>query len=215
MNALRRLLPAAIAAALAMGTLWYVTEPPSRGPVENPAADATHAPFTIQTRDGPLALDSLRGQVVVVYFGYTSCPDVCPTTLASMAAAFRQLEPQQQKRVTLLFVSVDPERDDLERLAAYARYFHPRFIGGTAPPGAIASIARDWGVRFAKVAQGNSSMAYTVDHTTHAFLVGPDGRLLRTFPHGLPPDTIAAALRAAIGSLPAGTTRRPDGVPAR
>ncbi|RME24725.1 MAG: SCO family protein [Deltaproteobacteria bacterium] len=171
-----------------------------RGAAAPDAPAPTYGPLTLDTVDGPLSLADLRGQVVVVYFGYTACPDYCPTTLSTVAAAVGLLRPEEQERVTALMVSLDPERDDLERLDRYARAFNPRFRGGTASIEALDRMSADWGVAWRKVPLPDSALGYAIDHGTDSFLVDPDGTMIRRIPHGTPPDEIARLLRAALGS---------------
>ena len=192
---LRRLLPL-LAAVVALTALWVRTRPTARPEMVDPAANATYGDLSVDTADGPLRLSDLRGQVVVVYFGYTACPDICPTTLQTMAAAFDQLDEGELADTALLFVSLDPERDAPARLRDYARFFHPRFHGGTASPEAVAAMAADWGVQFRRVQNPGSAMAYTVDHSTQAFLVDPQGRMVQTIAHGTSPEAVVAAVRA-------------------
>lgn len=194
-RALRLALPLAVA-TIGGALLWWRTTPPPTAPAL--AARPEQADFTVETADGPLALASLRGSVVVVYFGYTACPDICPTTLATIAAAFGQLKPDERARATALMVSVDPARDTPARLAEYVRFFDPSFHGGTAGDAQIAAIAADWGVVYRKVDESGSAMGYTMDHSTWAFLVGPDGARLGRIDHGTPPDVLAGKLRAAL-----------------
>lgn len=164
-----------------------------------PSSARTYPDFTVTTASGTLALSDLRGKAVVVYFGYTACPDVCPTTLATLGAAFRELDEPTRALATALFVSVDPERDTPERLDAYVGYFHPSFIGGTATLPVLREVAEAWGVAFRKVEDSGSALRYMVDHTTQAFLVGPDGRMVEELAYGMPARSVARSIRRALG----------------
>jgi protein SCO1/2 len=118
--------------------------------------------------------DSLRRGWTLVFFGFTRCPDVCPTTLATLArarSALADLPPEAQPRV--LLISVDPEYDTAERLAAYVRSFDPDFLGATGDPAAIAAVAAGFGVPHARVAAGTDG--YTIDHGSGVFVVAPEG----------------------------------------
>lgn len=176
--------------------LWQRTAPELR--IEPPPSPATHGDFTVETASGALSLSSLRGRAVVVYFGYTACPDICPTTLAALRSAFAQLEPEERQRSTVLFVSVDPKRDAPERLAEYVAYFDPTFRAGTADPETLDAIARDWGVTYRYVRGSGSALDYLVDHSTPSYLVAPDGRMVEIIDHGTPPAEIAAAIRRQL-----------------
>lgn len=154
--------------------------------------------FTVQAADGPLRLADVEADATVVYFGYTSCPDICPTMLSTVGRAFDQLTPAEQARVAGVFVSVDPERDTPARLAEYAPFFHPRLRGGSTDAASTRAIADDWGVFYGRVDLPDSAMGYAVDHSTDAFLLDDDKDLVEKIPHGVDPTTLAARLRAVL-----------------
>jgi protein SCO1/2 len=156
--------------------------------------------FRLQSAAGPLDLKDLRGRVVLIYFGYTWCPDICPTNLAFIAAALKALAPEELARVQVLFVSVDPERDDAQRLARYTGYFHPRILGLTGTPEEIAEVARRYGAAYRRGPQTDSAMGYSVDHSSYTYAVDPQGRLARTLDHATPPERIAAVVRELLAA---------------
>jgi protein SCO1/2 len=158
----------------------------------------TGGDFRLESAAGPLDLANLRGQVVLIHFGYTWCPDICPTNLAFIASAIRTLSLEEQERVEVLFVSVDPERDDAARLAQYTGYFHPRFRGLTGSPEQIAEVARLYGAAYRRGEETGSSLGYLVDHTSFTYVVDPQGRLARTLDHATPPERIAATIRSLL-----------------
>lgn len=178
-------------------------QPPGRGAGAPGAPAPTWGDFTVDTAQGPLALSDLRGKLVLLYFGYTACPDVCPTTLSTLGAALRQLDPADQERIAGLMVSLDPARDGLERLQTYTGHFHPAFRGGTADDAALERITADWGISWRVVPLGDSAMSYAVDHATYSILVGPDGAVIQTIEHGTSPDQVAATLRQVLAGAPA------------
>jgi protein SCO1/2 len=179
-------------AALAAGALLARQLAPHDGPPLPPGGD-----FTLQSADGPVSLADLRGKVVLVYFGYTACPDVCPTSLAYITFALRALSPAEVERVRVLFVSVDPEHESLDRLKRYATAFHPAMIGATAAPEVLTGMAQRYGARFA-VERIDSSLGYAVDHTSFTGVLAPDGRFVAHLPHGTPSEAIAEAIRRAL-----------------
>ncbi|HKW37561.1 MAG TPA: SCO family protein [Burkholderiales bacterium] len=120
-------------------------------------------------------LADFRGKLVVVFFGYTHCPDVCPTTLADLKVARQQLG-EDAKRVQVLFVTVDPERDTRELLANYVPAFDPSFLGLYGDPAATERVAKEFKVFFRKV-PGKTPDSYTVDHTAGSYVFDPQGRL--------------------------------------
>jgi len=144
-------------------------------------------------------LSNLRGQVVLVYFGYTFCPDICPTNLVQIAEALRSLQPSELERTRVLFISVDPERDDPGRLAGYVAYFHPNILGLTGTPEQLAEIAKRYGAAYRRVADSDSAFGDLIDHSAFTYVIDPNGRLVETLGHASPPETIRAAIRRAFG----------------
>jgi protein SCO1/2 len=163
--------------------------------------------FVLESVDGPVALADLRGKVVLIYFGYTWCPDICPTNLVLIAGALKALTPEELERVRVLFVSVDPERDSVERLAEYSGYFHPEIIGLTGTPEQIAEVATLYGAAYRRTELVDSAMGYVVDHSAYSHLVDTQGKLVRNLDHATPSAEIVAAIRALLGSSPSTETR--------
>jgi len=132
----------------------------------------------LTSQDGqPLPADFLSGHWTLVFFGFTQCPDICPTTLAVLAQAGRQLaDLPQAEQPRVLLVSVDPERDTPERLAAYVRFFDPAFLGATGSLESIAATAAAFGIPYAKVTMPEGG--YTMDHGSGIFVVGPAGGIV-------------------------------------
>ncbi|MFZ3484344.1 SCO family protein [Sphingomonas sp. 3-13AW] len=136
------------------------------------------------------------GKYRVVYFGYTYCPDVCPVDLQKIAAglkAFEGTHPELAAKVVPIFVTVDPERDTPEVVGRYVTAFHPRMVGLTGTPQAIAEVARAYAVPFAK-RQDPGSTEYLMDHGTQAYLMGPDGKPIALLPTDQDPQAIAHEL---------------------
>lgn len=176
---------------LALAFFWQPSLP------ERPLPAAT-APvggdFTLQSADGPVALHDYRGKLVLIYFGYTYCPDICPTSLAATAAGLNQLSPAERARVAMFFISVDPQRDTPAHLKEYVEFFHPSIIGMTGSPQQLSEIAQRYGVFYSQQ-PADAAGAYVVDHSADTYIVGPDGQLLGKFPHATPPEQVAATLR--------------------
>jgi protein SCO1/2 len=196
------------AAAIVVGALvwlaffWQASSsaPPGRG---QPFSQApAGGDFHLKGPDGRVALADYRGKVVVIYFGYAFCPDVCPTSLAAVAQAFSLLAPAELERVGGLFISLDPERDTTEILGNYAPFFHPAITGVTGSSAEIAQVARQYGVFYAKQ-KTDANGAYTVDHSSLTYIVAPDGSLAASLPHNTSPEAIAEAIRALL-KKPAG-----------
>lgn len=154
-------------------------------------------PFELTDQTGRRRTDAdFRGKLVVLYFGYTYCPDVCPTELQSISLALDQLGAAAEA-VQPLFITVDPERDTPARLAGFVPAFYPRLIGLTGSPAEIRKTAIAYRTFFAKNSIATAG-DYSVDHSGFIYLVGKDGRYLGFLPPGLPPDAIADAIRARL-----------------
>jgi protein SCO1/2 len=164
---------------------WFMTP--------NPNALPKGGDFTLPSAAGPVSLEALRGRVVVLYFGYASCPDVCPATLSFLGTALAALPADELAKVQGIFISLDPERDSPASLAPYAAHFHPRMVGVTGTATEVAALAAHYGVTFRKHGV-DSALGYVVDHTSQLAIVAPDGRLVEVLEHGTPPEAISAAI---------------------
>lgn len=151
--------------------------------------------FTVQSADGPVSLRDYRGKLVLLYFGYTFCPDICPTSLAATGEGLKRLTPEEMGRVGMIFVSVDPKRDTPARLKEYAAFFHPKIVGATATPETIADIARRYGVYYAEQKVDTAGDGYVVDHSADTYVIDPAGRLVGRIPHATPPDQVVETIR--------------------
>lgn len=153
--------------------------------------------FTLQGKDGPVALSDYRGKVALLYFGYTFCPDVCPTSLSLMAQALSTLTPAERERVQGIFISVDPERDTLDHLKEYAPFFHPAIIGITGTPEQLATIAGQYGASYLKQ-KPDSKGQYAVDHSSVTYVIDAQGQLAARLPHASTPQQIIEAIRPLL-----------------
>ena len=142
--------------------------------------------------DKSVSLSEYRGKLVVLYFGYTFCPDVCPTTLAEVTKAMQKLG-KKAEDVQVLMVTVDPERDTPERLAEYMTYFDPRFVGLSGTPEQIAAAGKIFGIYHQKQ-EGTAATGYVVDHTATISVLDRDGRVKLMWPFGTNGDAMAADL---------------------
>ncbi|MFV0624181.1 SCO family protein [Sphingomonas sp. ac-8] len=154
-------------------------------------------PFALTDGAGKTVRDSdFAGRWRIVYFGYTYCPDVCPVDLQKIAAglkAFESAHPALGSKVVPIFVTIDPERDTPEVVGRYVAAFHPRMVGLTGSPQAIAAVARAYAVPFAKREEPGSS-EYLMDHGTQAYLMDPDGKPVALLPTDEGPDAVAHEL---------------------
>jgi len=142
-------------------------------------------------------LADFRGKLVVLFFGYTHCPDVCPTTLSDMAAALKLMTPDEAKQVQVLFVTVDPERDTPEMLKEYVPYFYPTFLGLYGTPAETAAAAKEFRIFYKKHAEAGP-IGYLVDHTAGSYVLDRSGRLRLFQPYGQSPPDIAHDLKLLL-----------------
>ncbi|MBU3581873.1 SCO family protein [Polynucleobacter sp. AP-Capit-er-40B-B4] len=154
--------------------------------------------FSLLDPDGKVrTLADFKGKVVVMFFGYTQCPDVCPTTLTEMQQVMTLLGPQSDK-VQVLFVTVDPERDTAEILKQYVPAFDPRFLGlRPADEAALDKVTKDFKIYYKKV-PGTKPGSYTMDHTAGSYAFDPDGRLRLYIKHAQGPETLAHDLKELL-----------------
>ncbi len=201
----------AFAAAAAAGALLGLGLYALFGEDEPPAAVITRQAETTGRAliGGPFRLvdqfgrersdDEFRGRQLLVFFGYTHCPDICPTGLATLSAALDLLGGAAAK-VQPIFITLDPGRDTVAAMRLYAENFHPRLIALTGAPAKVRAAAKAYRVYYSRVGakDGAEDDDYLVDHSTFTYLVGADGRYLTHFRHGTPPEKMAAAIRKAL-----------------
>jgi len=201
MSPLKTILLVLAVALVAVGARFWLL--PGQG---TPAATTTSAPtviggpFTLQDSSGKTVTQAdFAGKYMLVYFGYTYCPDVCPTSLQTMTAALQQLPAEKTAKLTPIFISVDPERDSLALIGQYVQHFYPGMVGLTGTPEQVAAAAKAYRVYFAKVADKTGDpTAYLMDHSAITYLMGPDGAFITHFPHDTTPAQMAAKLAGIL-----------------
>ena len=155
-------------------------------------------PFSLIDHTGRRVTDKdFRGHYLLVFFGFTFCPDVCPAALQVMAAALDRLG-SNAERVTPLFITIDPERDTPERLAQYVQSFHPRLIGLTGTPDEIRTVASAYRVFHKKMKDESSTSDYGMEHTAIIYVMDPTGEFVTHFTHATPLDTMVAGLARVL-----------------
>jgi protein SCO1 len=177
------------AMALMMSQLsWATTSPVTIG-----------GPFTLTAPDGTTVTDqTFRGKWLLVYFGYTLCPNTCPMTLNEIAAALKKLGTDAAK-MQPLFITVDPHRDTREVLEQYTKSFDPRIVGLTGNPQQIDAVAQEFGAYSARHKTGPGPEDYVMDHSTYLYVMDPEGKFVRAFDADTSGDRIADALRELLG----------------
>lgn len=152
-------------------------------------------PFELTDHTGKAVTDKdFRGKYMLVYFGYTYCPDVCPTSLGIVADALDQLTPTQLDKVVPVFITVDPERDTVQAIADFVPHFHDKLVGLTGTLEQTKAVARAYKAYFAKVNEDDPDGNYLMDHSSFTYLMGPDGKYVAHFSHGTTPDAMAKRL---------------------
>lgn len=150
--------------------------------------------FTLASTTGePMSLRDFRGKVVLLYFGYTFCPDVCPATMAELKRMMSELG-RDAEDVQVIMISVDPQRDTLDKLGEYVTRFHPSFIGMTGDESELLGITTQLGIYYAKH-EGTPTTGYLMDHTASVSVMDQDGRLRLVFPFGVTGEDMAADVR--------------------
>lgn len=155
--------------------------------------------FKVDTIDGRVTKESFKGKALAIYFGYTYCPDVCPTSLSSLAMALNSFDKEKTKNFVGLFISVDPNRDTLKNLKEYAQYFHQNFIGATSDKKSIDEITKRYETYYKKVSLEDSAMGYSVSHTSYIYLFDKDGNFVSKIDHFSDPDKIKESLQKVLG----------------
>ena len=188
---LRLAVIAMAAFAIAVGVMALWPKPEQARPPE-PVALVGGA-FTLTDAEGKRRTDAeFRGRHMLVFFGFANCPDFCPTALVTITQAIEKLGPKAEK-IAPIFISVDPERDTPAQLKNYAQNFDKRIVMLTGSAADIAAVARAYRVYYAKRPLEKAG-EYTMDHSAYIYLIGPDGKYLTHFRHGIAPDDLAKAL---------------------
>jgi cytochrome oxidase Cu insertion factor (SCO1/SenC/PrrC family) len=186
-----------LVAALAGGVLWHESERvPGLGRVVTTGQANVGGTFRLTDQNGKSVTDAdFRGRYMLIYFGYSFCPDVCPTTLAVMAQALEKLG-SKANRVVPIFITIDPERDTPKVLADYMKAFGPSFVGLTGSVAAIKDVEKKYRVYAVKkpLEKGN----YGVDHSSVLYLMGPDGKLVSFHDEAISPDDLAKELKQRL-----------------
>jgi protein SCO1/2 len=183
--------------ALAGAAVLLVTTLQGGQPVQSSGTALVGGPFSLVGADGkPVTDRDFRGRYMLIFFGFTHCPDICPAELQVIAQALEQLG-DKAKNVVPIFITLDPERDTPEAMGNYLKSFGPNFVGLTGSPEAIAAAAKAYRVSYAKVEDKESAADYGVDHSALVYLMDPKGRYVTHFSYGLS----AAQMAEKLGKL--------------
>lgn len=198
MSRTQLLIVLAVTLLLAIAIGWMRFSAPPRGNLDGSTLGGA---FALVNQDGKAVTDAdFTGQYRLMYFGYTFCPDVCPNDVGYIArglADYEKARPGRAARVTPIFVTVDPERDDVASVKAFVSAFHPRLVGLTGTPAAIAAASKTFGIYSRKVATSDPDN-YLVDHFAVIYLFGPDGAPIAFLPHGSTAADVTAMLETHV-----------------
>lgn len=150
--------------------------------------------FTLTSQDGPVSLSDFKGKVVVMYFGFLNCPEVCPNSLAVIRTALKRLEGENLDNTQALLVSIDPKRDTLEKLAKYAEYFHPNLTGITGTKDSIDSVTKQYGAYYNFTEIESVTQDYGVEHSSRYYVIDAQGKLVTAMRHSTTPNELHAQI---------------------
>ncbi len=189
--------------AVGVGLLaWRMTPVPVPPPVSSSGTALIGGPFALMDQNGNLrSAGEFSGRYMLVYFGFTTCPDICPTDLGKMGAALTQLEKNdaaRAARVQPIFITVDPERDTVTAIKEYMPNFHPRLIGLTGTPAQIKAVMAAYRVYAQKNIPKDDPANYMMDHSSYIYLMGPDGGYITHFTNADSAVKIAKGIRGAL-----------------
>ncbi|ALG69507.2 SCO family protein [Beggiatoa leptomitoformis] len=153
--------------------------------------------FSLTNTEGKsVALQDYAGQVVLLTFGFLSCPDICPTTLTELKQVINALPATQRDKVTVLFITVDPERDTAEKLKTYLQYFSPNFVGLRGSVAEIRNVCKQYGTSFRYLPK--TEQGYSVEHASQLFIIDSTGKLVRLMPYGTPREIVVQYVAGLI-----------------
>ncbi len=188
-----------VVAGLVIVLVWLLLfwEPGGSDVESKLTAEPGGGEFSLQSADGPVNLGDYRGKVVVLYFGYTFCPDICPTSLSLLSVTLNELTAEELQQVQAIFVSVDPERDTLEHLKTYVGYFHKNIIGATGSREQIDAAVKKYGAGY-NIVKSASEAGYSVDHTSYTYIIDKSGKLRFSLAHGASADEVSKSIRTLL-----------------
>ena len=185
-----------IAVLLGLLVLSGCGGPSFKGKVQNPVKPAPE--FTLTNQDGqPFHIADTRGKIALLYFGYTYCPDICPTTLGDLKRVYNELGADAD-RVEVIFATVDPERDSAARLKMYLSFFNTKFVGLTGTLDEMQKVYQDYNIVVQKTKAEGSAAGYLVSHTSSVFLIDQAGNLRLAYDHGVIPEDVISDVRTLI-----------------
>ncbi|HAZ80692.1 MAG TPA: SCO family protein [Porticoccaceae bacterium] len=182
-------------AVLAAVSLGVVMSSGSKGNTSIVTSSELGGDFSLRNIDGKVTLSDYQGKVVVVYFGFLSCPEVCPTSMSVLKRSLEILTPSQLEKTQAIMVSIDPQRDGFQDLADFTRYYHDNIIGVTGSVDEIQHIAEQYGAFFEITESESVESAYAYRHSSRYYVINQSGKLVQAMRHSTTPNELAARIK--------------------
>lgn len=187
---------ALIFAIVGLIALFTLTSKNDFGETTPSSFDQLGGDFTLQSLQGDVSLSDFKGKAVVMYFGFMSCPEVCPNSLGVIKAAFNKLSSENITNIQGLMISIDPKRDSLQSLAAFTQHFHRNITGITGDQSTLEKTAKQYGAYFSKT--DDPKLGYLFEHVSRYYVIDKDGELVDAMRHSTTPNELAARLKTII-----------------
>lgn len=198
MNRVITLSLAGIAAALILVVVLFLSTSDSQIGEKSKSFSDLGGDFTLQSHAGRISLSDFKGGVVVMYFGFLTCPEVCPNSMTVIQTALNRLEPSEQAATKALLVSVDPKRDTLSELAEYAHFYHDRLTGLTGTTSEIDQVTRQYGAFYDFTEIETATADYGVEHSSRYYVIDRGGKLVAAMRHSTTPNELVAQIRELL-----------------
>lgn len=193
---------AVVVITLVMATLLAIWQQYHASQNNTPELDLSPKPkggdFTLTSVKGPVSLHDFKDKLVLLYFGYTYCPDICPTNLGSLSLAYNRLPESLRKKVQIIFISVDPKRDNPKHLQQYSDYYQANILGLTGTRAQIDRVVKRYGAVYT-IHREDSNPNYSVDHSAFTYVINPKGHWVTQMPHGTTPDQYIQIIQQLLG----------------
>lgn len=189
------LLPALILSVLVSTAVLFNVM--SKQPLEDSIAtsDVIGGDFVLRNIDGRVSLKDFRGSVVVLYFGFLSCPEVCPTSMSILTRSLEKLSPAEKSKTKAILISIDPERDDFQELLEFTNYYHPNILGVTGTDQEVKQVAEQYGAFFEITESETVDSAYAYRHSSRYYVIDQQGNLIQAMRHSTTPNELAARIK--------------------
>ncbi len=189
------LLPALILSVLVSAAVLFNIM--SMQPREDTVAtsDVIGGDFVLRNIDGRVSLKDFRGSVVVLYFGFLSCPEVCPTSMSILTRSLEKLSPAEKNKTKAILISIDPQRDNFQELLEFTNYYHPNILGVTGTEQEVEKVAQQYGAFFEITASETVDSAYAYRHSSRYYIIDQQGNLIQAMRHSTTPNELAARIK--------------------